>query len=73
MKYKNGDVHIGNYINDLKDGKGLLITSEGKYECEWEKNEINGFGKIQIHYKKFIFLKEILKIVKKKEKKYNKW
>ena len=37
MKYNNGDKYNGNFKNDIKEGKGILITSEGKYECNWKK------------------------------------
>ena len=54
MKYKIGDEYDGYWKNDMKEGKGTLITSEGKYECNWKNNEINGFGRIY-YYNNNIF------------------
>ena len=42
--YKDGDIFIGNYFNDKKNGKGQYIYSERKsaLEGEWKEGIKNG-------------------------------
>lgn len=40
----NGDYYLGRFINSMADGKGIYCSSEFKYEGEFKKNLMWGFG-----------------------------
>ena len=51
MKYSNGGTYDGNWVNDIRDGKGkcflsigILIDSIGKYDGLWKNDKKNGYG-----------------------------
>jgi hypothetical protein len=40
MLYKNGDIYIGNWSQDLKEGKGMIMYVDSQnYEGTW-KNDL---------------------------------
>ena len=46
-KYKNGDIYEGNFINDLKEGKGEMEYNNGdKYNGIWKDDKREGKGKL---------------------------
>ena len=48
MNYKNGDKYIGEWKNDLKDGKGKMIYKDNsEFDGEWKENiEFKGKEKL---------------------------
>ena len=45
MKYKNWDEYNGNWINDLKEGNGIIKHKNGdKYDGNWKNNLKEGKG-----------------------------
>jgi len=46
MKYKNGAVYKGSFVNGEKDGEGTLtkLSREYKYEGDWYKDKPSGVG-----------------------------
>ena len=55
-KYKNGDKYIGEFINGIKNGKGILyynpndINKRNRYEGNFKDNKREGKG--TLYYKK---------------------
>ena len=47
MNYENNDFYEGNWENDKKSGKGLMIFASGKkYEGDFVNEKFNGKGKL---------------------------
>jgi len=45
MKYADGSKYEGEWKNDMRAGKGTLISpEEEKYEGDWEEDKITGKG-----------------------------
>ena len=43
--FDNGDVYIGDWIDNNMDGQGMYIYTNGdKYEGGWTANEMSGYG-----------------------------
>ena len=67
--YENGDKYIGEFINELKNGKGILYYNDGnRYEGNFidiKKKEKEFYIIIMV-----IYIKEILKMINMKEKEY---
>ncbi|CCW70135.1 unnamed protein product [Phytomonas sp. Hart1] len=48
MRYYNGDVYQGNWVNNRRHGNGKFLKSDGEiYEGMWERDERHGAGTIQ--------------------------
>ena len=44
-KYSNGDVYIGSFMEDHKEGKGVMFFGNGDiFQGEWAQDEISGKG-----------------------------
>ena len=49
MKFPNGDIYEGDYIDDVREGFGVLTKPNGDvYEANWVNDEKNGEG-VYIH------------------------
>ena len=47
MEYNNKDEYNGDWINDKKEGKGIMIYNNGdKYDGNWKNDIREGEGKI---------------------------
>ena len=48
VQYPNGDVYEGNFINGVREGKGIMTYAEQgtKYDGEWKNNLKEGIGKM---------------------------
>ena len=46
-KYRNKIFYVGDFENNLRQGKGEKITNDYHYKGEFNGNKINGYGKIQ--------------------------
>ena len=46
-KYRNKIFYVGDFENNLRQGKGEKITKDYHYKGEFSRNKINGYGKIQ--------------------------
>ena len=46
-KYRNKIFYVGDFENSLRQGKGEKITKDYHYKGEFDRNKINGYGKIQ--------------------------
>ena len=45
MIYENGEVYIGNWNENIRDGKGKYCYLDGSiYEGEWKNGVYHGFG-----------------------------
>ena len=46
MTYASGNYYEGDWLKDLKNGKGLMVweTAHERYEGEWRDNQQWGFG-----------------------------
>lgn len=45
-----GSYYEGDFVNDMADGKGLLVNAEGSvYDGEWLEDKASGFGKYYSH------------------------
>merc|ERR1712146_594018 len=55
MRYNNGNIYQGNWFNDKKDGKGIMIYKSGeKYYGDWKKDKLNfGYSVKEINESKF--------------------
>ena len=42
--FPNGDVYKGNWVNNVRQGKGKYFFKGGIYDGEWKDNEMNGYG-----------------------------
>jgi hypothetical protein len=52
MYYANGDIYEGEWLDDMRHGKGMLrLANSNRYEGEWKLDKKNGEGK-------FFFLKK---------------
>ena len=43
-KYADGAEYEGNFLNGLRQGKGTLVLTDGKFEGQFDKNLIDGQG-----------------------------
>ena len=45
--YANGDQYTGNWINNKKEGRGVMIYKQNgeKYEGQWKNSKKHGNGK----------------------------
>ena len=47
IKYKNGDMYIGEIENEKKEGYGIMYYSNSNmYEGEWKKDARDGYGEL---------------------------
>ena len=48
MLYANGDFYRGEWVNGIKEGRGLQVFQElgQSYEGEWHNNYFDGHGKL---------------------------
>lgn len=46
MKYNSGNVYDGEWLNDKKNGNGVMnwFTENQKYEGEWKDDQQHGLG-----------------------------
>jgi hypothetical protein len=46
MTYTNGDVYVGGWMSDWREGKGQFTSKDGsiKYEGEWKDDVMEGSG-----------------------------
>ena len=53
--WTNGEYYIGQWVNDEREGKGILYYNNNKikYEGEFKKNEFNGYGKYYLENKEY--------------------
>jgi hypothetical protein len=46
FEYKNGDSYTGEYLDDLREGHGVMTFGASKYEGSWKGNKRHGHGKL---------------------------
>ena len=44
-KYKD-NLYVGDFINNIREGKGVLINNRFRYKGQFNEGKINGYGKI---------------------------
>ena len=45
MYYANGDIYEGEWLDDMRHGKGMLrLANTNRYEGEWKNNKMCGNG-----------------------------
>jgi len=42
VRYKNGDIYVGNMEDDDRDGHGTLMNSAGTYVGDWANGKKHG-------------------------------
>ena len=72
--FKNGDKYIGEFINGIKNGKGILFYNKNnkyernRYEGDFKDDKLEGKG--ILYWNDGVDMKVILKMIKQKEKEY---
>ncbi len=47
VRYENKDLYVGNFVEDIRSGKGVLVygKDKSKYMGDWKNNLRDGTGK----------------------------
>jgi len=44
MTWKNGAIYVGDWMNDVIHGNGMIEWGKGKYIGDWNRNRMDGNG-----------------------------